>query len=182
MLYKNKTSSKSEVERIMNVFFSQPDQSIEQHLAFSFACAAAWRKLNVGATSEWLRFKILSTKNVSQYLKYQPEFVGSTERSNATQILQNIASWQTIHQKLAFLLIFIPVSSAIVQLERIISNERRPSTITTWPYLLIIKGYPEDLQIYLIEYVHLFVDVKTEIANSIKEKFLAVIIKWMTNC
>ncbi|CAF5068885.1 unnamed protein product [Rotaria sp. Silwood1] len=68
------------------------------------------------------------------------------------------------------------------KLERIISNERRPSTITTWPYLLIIKGYPEDLQIYLIEYVHLFVDVKTEIANSIKEKFLAVIIKWMTNC
>ncbi|CAF3582210.1 unnamed protein product [Rotaria sp. Silwood1] len=69
-----------------------------------------------------------------------------------------------------------------LELERIISNERRPSTITTRPYLLMIKGYPEDLQIYLIEYVHLFVDVKTEIENSIKEKFLAVIIKCMTNC
>ncbi|CAF1229160.1 unnamed protein product [Rotaria sordida] len=69
-----------------------------------------------------------------------------------------------------------------LELERIISNKRQPSTITTRPYLLMIKGCSEDLHIYLIEYLRLFVDVKIEIENSIKEKFLAIIIKWITKC
>ncbi|CAF2927962.1 unnamed protein product [Rotaria sp. Silwood2] len=64
------------------------------------------------------------------------------------------------------------------ELERIISNKRQSSKITTRPYLLMI----EDLYIYLIEHLRLYVDVKTEIENSIKEEFLVIIIKWITNC
>ncbi|CAF1530079.1 unnamed protein product, partial [Rotaria sordida] len=47
------------------------------------------------------------------------------------------------------------------ELERIISNKRQSSKIPTRPYLLMI----EDLHIYLIEHLRLFVDVKTEIEN-----------------
>ncbi|CAF4616775.1 unnamed protein product [Rotaria sp. Silwood2] len=109
-LDKNKNSLKSEVETIINVFFSQSNQSIEQHITFSLACAAAWKKLDIGDTSDWLKFEILRTKNVSQYFKFQPEFVSSIERSNAIQIVQNIPSLQIFHQKLIFLLSFIPQS------------------------------------------------------------------------
>ena len=69
-----------------------------------------------------------------------------------------------------------------LELERIISNKCQPSKITTRPYLLMIEDCSEDLHIYLIEHLRLLVDVKTEIENSIKEKFLVIIIKWITNC
>jgi len=32
------------IESIMNVFFSQPAESVEQHIVFSLVCAAAWEK------------------------------------------------------------------------------------------------------------------------------------------
>ncbi|CAF4714216.1 unnamed protein product [Rotaria sp. Silwood2] len=69
-----------------------------------------------------------------------------------------------------------------LELERIISNIRQPSTMVIRPYLLMIKGCSENLQMYLIEYLRLFADVKTEIKNPIKEKFLTIIIKWITDC
>ncbi len=60
------------IESIMNVFFSQPAESAEQHIAFSLVCAAAWRKkLGIGDTLDWLSFSILRTKNVSQDLEFQ---------------------------------------------------------------------------------------------------------------
>jgi hypothetical protein len=63
----------------MNVFFSQPGESVEQHIAFSLACTTAWKKkLGIGDTSDWLRFSILRTKNVSQDLEFQSEFISST--------------------------------------------------------------------------------------------------------
>jgi hypothetical protein len=108
--YTDRASLASEVESIINVFFSQPDQFIKQHIAFSLVCAAAWKKLSIGDTSDWLNFNILRTKNVSRYLEFQPEFVSSTRSWDLTQMVQNIRPLQMLHQEPIFLLTFIPQS------------------------------------------------------------------------
>jgi hypothetical protein len=43
----------------------------------------------------------------------------------------------------------------------------------------MIEGCSNDLEVYLIEYFRLF---KNDIENSIKERFLAIVIKWFTTC
>jgi hypothetical protein len=69
-----------------------------------------------------------------------------------------------------------------LELERIIENEKQPSILRTRSYLLMVEGCSFDLKIYLIEYFRLLIDHKNEIKNTIKDKFIAIVIKWITEC
>ncbi|CAF3892546.1 unnamed protein product, partial [Rotaria sp. Silwood1] len=100
----------SEIESIMNEFFSQLNQSDEQHIAFSLSCAAAWKKLAIGSTSDWLEFDTIRTKNIDRYLEYQPEFNHSIIKRKLEQITQNSHPLQMFQQEPFFLLTFVPQS------------------------------------------------------------------------
>jgi hypothetical protein len=106
----NKSFMTSEIESIMNVFFSQLDQSDEQHIAFSLSCAAAWKKLVIGSTSDWFEFDILRTKNTDRYLECQPEFSHSIIKRKLEQMTQDMHPLQTFQHEPFFLFTFVPQS------------------------------------------------------------------------
>ena len=66
-----------------------------------------------------------------------------------------------------------------LEFERVTSDVHRLSNTSTRPFLLMIKGCSQDLQTYLVEYLCTFINREIEIKNTINEKYVAIVIKWM---
>lgn len=66
-----------------------------------------------------------------------------------------------------------------LELERIIADVRQPPEISRKSFLLMISDCSENLHIYLAEQLHEFVNTHSEVENTIKEEYVAIIIKWI---
>ncbi|UJR19488.1 hypothetical protein I4U23_022617 [Adineta vaga] len=65
-----------------------------------------------------------------------------------------------------------------LELERITSNVRQIPVISSRPFLLMIDGCTADLQLYLAEHLRTLTTKRIDIENSIKEEYVAVVVKW----
>jgi hypothetical protein len=135
-LYKKKTNLEDEIQFILNEFFTRLDQSIEQHIVFSLACAAAWKKLDIGDTFDWLKFKVLHVKNINQYLKYQPEFACSTNLSDSIQL-------KIIDKKSSFLLTFVPQSLQQLYYSMTIATDSLPLVVLLSEIFILLESLGE---------------------------------------
>lgn len=95
-----------EIESMMNEFFSKLNQSDEQCINFSLACATALNRLHSDLTLNWIHFDIFRTKNLDRYLEYQPEFFHPNLKRQVEQIMQNIHPFQLLQHEPHFLLAF----------------------------------------------------------------------------
>ena len=66
-----------------------------------------------------------------------------------------------------------------LELERITMYVRQPSETSARSFLLMIKDCSENLQVYLAEHLHEFVNTHSEVENTIKEEYVAIVIKWI---
>jgi hypothetical protein len=66
-----------------------------------------------------------------------------------------------------------------LELERITVNVHKSSETSTKSFLLLFKGCSEDLQLYLAEYLHEFVDTYNKVDDTIKAQYVAIVIKWI---
>jgi len=100
----------SEIEIIFNDFFSQTNQTNEDCLISSLACAAAWTKLNPNCRLDWFKLDIFHSKNIDQYLECQSEFSHSIINRKIEQMIENRHPLQIFKHQPFFLLNFLPQS------------------------------------------------------------------------
>jgi hypothetical protein len=98
----------SEVETIMNAFFSQTDQSDEQRTSFSVACASGWKKLKIWSLSNKLNRDISHDNKISPFLQCQTDFINSINEEKFDEMVKNIHSLQMLQQELCHFFIFMP--------------------------------------------------------------------------
>ena len=100
---------RSEIESIMNVFFSQPDQSDEQRISFSIACAAAVKKLGLWNSSRSIDDGIFRNE-FAKYFHSQPECIHLITEDKLDEITKIIHSVDILQSKPSILLDFLPQS------------------------------------------------------------------------
>ncbi|CAF4130949.1 unnamed protein product [Rotaria sordida] len=105
-----KSLTLSEIELIMNKFFSQLNQSDEQCIAFSLACAASRKKIYPNLELNLIKCNVFSTKNIDPYLECQPEFGHSDIKRKLDKMTQNIHPLQIFQHEQCFLLTFVQQS------------------------------------------------------------------------
>jgi hypothetical protein len=101
---------KSEVESIMNVFFSQSNQSDEQRMFFSVACASAWKKLRMWDLSCELDLRMFFRNKVERDLQCVLKSIHFRNNEKLDEIAKNIHSYQMLQEKPLFFLTFLPQS------------------------------------------------------------------------
>ena len=68
-----------------------------------------------------------------------------------------------------------------LELERVsLSTQQSPETLAK-PFLSMLAGYSSELQSYLSEYLQTFVNVQSEPDDTVKDKYLTVVVTWTVN-
>ena len=98
----------SEIETIMNVFSSQPNQFEEQCTSFSVACETAWKRLGMWNMLKESNIDISHNNKISRYFQCQQEFTDIISEEKLNRIINDIYSLQMLQMDLVFLSNFLP--------------------------------------------------------------------------
>jgi hypothetical protein len=99
------SSITSELESIMDEFFSQSIQFDEEHMSFFLVCISLWQKLGIHEFSLWLNSFIHSNEMINRYFQSQPKFIYLMNENEFDDIITKISQ-----DKLIFLLNYLPQS------------------------------------------------------------------------
>jgi hypothetical protein len=112
---------KFQVESIIDTFYLHSNQSNEQLMLFSLACASAWKKLEFWNLSIWFS-RDYFYENVKKDYQYQRIFTYLMNEDNFNEIIKIIHSEQMSNEKLQFLISFLPESLQQLYYYAIISS------------------------------------------------------------
>jgi len=137
----------SEVEIIVEEFFSHSTQYNGLLMEFSFSCAAALQTLQMGYAFNLSQFAIYRNRNIDQYLNLQPETFDCRKDKNreySKEILNNIQRLQMLQNTPYFFLTFLPQSLQnlyqLLVIKPIDQNDSLPLVILLSESLIFIES------------------------------------------
>ncbi|CAM4833979.1 unnamed protein product [Rotaria magnacalcarata] len=188
---------KSDIETIIYTFFLQSDESDEQRISFSVACAAAWKKLDLWNEIVWYNNRDNSYSNEhKKYLQYQEAFSHLIIEDNLDEMIINIHS----QKELLLLLNILPQSLQQLYYNAMMTSTNDTNSFSTVLflsqclihlehfekgdfniYLAVLMLYPLLKEYMLENYGLIFYQEKCSSLTSVIEKECNTLYEWIQN-